>query len=180
MSCVSNQRKIALHASGDLSDRTARKLERHLDTCAACRTYADALATTLTTVCSAARPSHGDTREMAAFRADVRAKLHEERLRELRGGFAWQRVLAWSATAIVLLAVTGAGGLRLAQGGATAPALEPVVATLPHTAPTEVSAAPALMREERMPPKIIILTDNPNLVVYWLGSEENGNASPTV
>lgn len=180
MNCARYQRRIALHASGDLSDRAARNLERHLDTCAVCRTYADAMATTLTAVRSAARPSHGDTRELAAFRADVRAKLHEERLKEARGGFAWRRVLAWSATAIVLLAVTGAGGLRFVQGGATAPAVEPVVAAVPHAAPIEGSVTPALAREDRMPTKIIILTDNPNLVVYWLGSEENGNALPTV
>ncbi len=123
MSCERYEERIALAAGGDLGDGDARRLDRHLATCAGCRAFAEEM-----------RQSRRAVRELAS------APIGEEVLARVRAGVL-ERIAAgaasrepplrtpafrgpmrvpprWLAAAAVLLAVLGATVWRLGSGGA--------------------------------------------------------------
>lgn len=101
MRCTSWHRLISLAVGGDLDDRRAERLDRHLESCAACRLFADELRTSLDALQrldSEATPSPA----VGSVRGEVL-----NGLRNRRSPLYWmpagQRVAAIGAIALMLL-----------------------------------------------------------------------------
>jgi anti-sigma factor RsiW len=182
MNCSDWEERIALHAGGDLPAAEAAEVERHLQGCAGCQALASGLKQSLELLKEAhaepLAPAH-----FSAVRARVVAELEHKRRR------AWSYGLA--AVAVALLVVL-----------ALRPGRTPVVATRqplsyvrgsdrsePRT--SESGTVPNLPRPHRRaarrvvranapdtsgsePLLVKLVTDDPNVVIYWIADRKRG------
>jgi hypothetical protein len=200
-------RLVALYVGDDLDRRRAEKVERHLTTCASCRSLEQELRSdilNLRELDSAAAGSPG----LGSVRSAVMAKI--ENRRPSFSALTMPRFLAACATAVAVITLAllfrqgrGRDAHHIADGEAAiqAPVVaaepEPRVPSPPQPPPaiaceTENSAgvpfAPAAQSPPRLassspqsvpvePMTIKILTDDPEVVIYWIvdpkGDKEN-------
>jgi len=184
MNCPEWEERIALYSDGDLSPDDLAETKRHLDQCAPCREFAEGIAHSL----AIARAAHAEAISPAAFTA-LRARVLEQIARGRRPS----RRLAWivpsfaaAVLAFVLLVprpvefLRGAGDSHRQQSrrhdGSTstpppAPLLEPVApaATQPFTPnrPPRARRRPK-PRPPAEPFMVKLITDDPDVVIYWI------------
>ena len=170
MNCAEWEERIALHQGGDLPLGQAATVERHLGECPGCQVFASGLRETL----SALRSAHGQHPADAHFAA-VRARVLAELAHRQRP--AWRRGLAWGSVAAGLAALAvGAAWFR------PVPSL-PAVALARPAAPELQPPAPSPPRRVRTAPRrpaprvvetvtIKLLTDNPDVVIYWIADRK--------
>jgi anti-sigma factor RsiW len=188
MSCSDWEERIALHAGGDLPPAEAAEVERHLRECAGCQALASGLKQSLALL----KEAHDEPLAAAHFSA-VRARVVAELEQERRRGALWARRRAWSyglaAVAVALL-------VMLALGPGRTPERRTVVVarsnrSLTFAAPPAVVAVrkPAVPRPHRRvarrvvranvpetsePLMVKLVTDDPNVVIYWIADRKRG------
>jgi anti-sigma factor RsiW len=194
MSCHEFEGLIALHVEGDLDEAERRRVESHLRSCMACQTLADELRESQE-VFKSMRQDVADQATLSSVRARVLVDLAEmesgslfERL--FWGGFRQRATLA----GIALLLVGGTAlwlspARDIPSGPAAAPVVvvrvavpEPPLAGEPAPPPPPKPAArpprrhrsrPVVVPSEPQPQVTIrLLTDDPNVIIYWLGDEK--------
>lgn len=171
MSCAKFESLIALYMESDLPEREERMVEAHLETCHSCREFA------------------ADIGESQTALKELRIDFVEESaLQDVRRGVLFhlstsRKTAVWPkyAIAAMLLAGLWAGWWWRAQT-AVPPEVQPRAAVI---APP-VSEAPvprqrvAVARHRKRPafksePLVVkILTDDPQVVIYWLVSQNGG------
>src|SRR5262245_20386026 len=194
MSCHEFEGLIALHVEGDLDETERQRVEAHLRSCLECQSLADELRESQAAF-KAMRQEVADHSALSSVRARVLADIDEmeagslfERL--FWGGFR-QRVRLAS---IALLLVSGAALWFSVDretpsappdpvGVARMPAPEPELAGEPATPPPPKPAIrppnrqrpprPVVAPSEPQPQVTIrLLTDDPKVIIYWLGDEK--------
>lgn len=180
---------IALYVEGDLEEAAARRLERHLGACPACRAFADEMAASQQTLRRQLAPPF-DEATLARMRADILGEIARRR----RAAAA--RWLALAATLLAAVAVW-----RILEPRPTPPqAPEPAIAVPAPTEPSgtladseaaaepspaarAVAPAPRLPTREPAPPPpaapepvarrqpkplmIKLVSPDQDLVIYW-------------
>jgi anti-sigma factor RsiW len=179
MNCGDWEERIALYAGGDLRPEEAAGLERHLAECAGCQLLLSGLRESLRLL----REAHAEPVEEAHFTA-VRARVFAELE---RGRWPWWRQvwvygLAAAAMALLLLAVRPKAHNRIAVV-TPAPVLTAAPAPpQPQTVRQSVAPRhrkprpkPAAEAERPAEPLVVkLLTDDPNVVIYWI-TESKGD-----
>jgi anti-sigma factor RsiW len=181
MTCRDWEERIALHAGGDLPAAEAAQLEAHLAACESCRGVAGMYASGLELLREAHREPIGEA-HYAALRARVLAELRLGRRPAWR--WIWIGGLAAAAAAVVLLlwprpvhtperiivAAIPPAAVQTVEPAVAAPArmrhprrlvrratVAPLAAVVPE--PEKRPAEPLLVK---------LLTDDPNVVIYWI------------
>jgi anti-sigma factor RsiW len=188
MSCKDLEQLIALHVEGDVSESERQKVESHLSTCSDCWDLAEDLKESQA-VFKSIRESVPNQSMLSAVRARVLDNVAGKESgtwfeRLFLAGFRQKATLA----GIVLLMV-GGGALWLARGPEAPIALPPPVVISPPTVPEPLpqtvfrpqapkprvrkKPAPVPVAQEPQPQVTIrLVTDDPNVIIYWLGDEK--------
>jgi hypothetical protein len=175
MNCQECEEAIALYAGGDLDGRWCLEVERHLAGCAGCQSFASGMAVWL----EEARAAHHEDIAPAHFAA-VRARV----LEKLRPVPWWRR--RWLQVATIAAVAFGVA-VEMTVQSIRRPVPPPQVA-LAHP-PAPLLAMPARAVPPRgVPPKPVrrslprklapaeeplvvrIVTDNPEVVIYWIAN----------
>jgi anti-sigma factor RsiW len=164
MNCAEWEERVALYAGGDLAEEEASRVERHLGECAGCRVLASGIRQTLETL----REAHADLPLEAAFGA-VRARVMERAA--VRRRFGWACGFAGAAAAALAVVLLVGAERQPAPPPPLAlvrvPAAPPEAFVIPKRAkPVVRPAAEARARTE--PLLIKLVTDNPDVVIYWI------------
>jgi anti-sigma factor RsiW len=177
MSCTKFESLIALYVESDLAESERRIVEAHLESCHGCQEFA------------------ADIRESQTALKELRMDFVEESsLQEVRAGvlnqLRTQRKKAawpWYAVAAMLLAGLLAGWLWRARTAAP-PEVQPRAAVITPPTLAAVPARPQRVRIARVskhhrhpapafqsePLVVKIVTDDPQVVIYWLVSKNGG------
>ena len=173
MNCTDWEERLALYAGGDLGPGEAAEVERHLADCAGCQLFASGLKESLRWLADAHEeapaPAH-----FAAVRARVLAQLERERRP------FWRRAWVYGFAAVAAMAVLLAVAWRPSRWEVPPP---PEVAMVHAPAPAVSLSRPravAVRRKPRVkagpgePVLVRVITDNPDVVIYWI-SETRGD-----
>lgn len=171
MNCADWEERIALYAGGDAGPAEAAAVEQHLTECAACRAFAAEVRQSMETL--------GDA-DLAAVRAGVLAEIaaaHRARRR-----WIWAGAMAAVAAAAALVIILAAPIAKPAPVPMVHLQLPPApVMQMPEIAPVRRAAVvrvrhrtrqPAAIRPAMQPkaqPLVVkLVTDDPNVVIYWI------------
>ena len=183
MNCVEWEERIALYAGGELTGEDAAEVERHVGQCLGCQVFASGMRQSLEFLKSA----HQDVPDPAHFAA-VRARVLSDIRARGRRRWAWSAIAAVAATAAILLIVLRPHPARkpdadqpvLAQAPAPEPPVERVALVkhrrkAPRRRPVVVAKAPRPRRQEEAKPLVVkLMTDDPNVVIYWISENPRG------
>jgi len=166
MSCFEWEERIALYAGGDLPAAEAQAVERHVAECPGCQLLLSGLRASLSLVQEAhnepVEPAH-----FAAVRARVLAEIERGSARSWR--FGW--LYAMAAAAVVLVAIWPRPERHLALPMPPGPSA-PVIARVPERAalprPRKVVARLVKPPEPAEPMVVKLLTNDPDVVIYWI------------
>ncbi|MGA2271432.1 MAG: zf-HC2 domain-containing protein [Bryobacteraceae bacterium] len=192
MNCSDWEERIALHAGRDLPPAEAAEVERHLRECAGCQVLASGLKQSLALL----KEAHDEPLAAAHFSA-VRARVVAELEKERRP--LWQRAWAYGLAAVavgllVMLALRPgrAPVVTRTNRSLTFAALSPpaheqagnggeVVAPLHRRVARRQASrvpAPQVVRtnvSNGEPLIVKLLTDDPNVVIYWIADRKKGD-----
>ncbi len=164
MNCAEWEERVALYAGGDLAAEEAYRVERHLGECAGCRVFASGVRQALETL----READADLPSEAAFTA-VRARVMERVAARRR--FAWVcGFVGTAAAALALVLLVGAERQPVPPPPVAlvrVPAAPPEAFVIPKRAKPGVRPA-AETRARTEPLLIKLVTDNPDVVIYWI------------
>ena len=176
--CKQWQERIALAAGGDLSGAEQAVLDRHLAGCPPCAAELAAVQQSLEVLVEAHREPLGES-HFAAVRARVMAQI--ERRRNPR----WQWAAALAAAALLLTTTIWHTPGHNGHKKIAAPASPPPGAAVVHAAVPPFPAHRSLRHPVRraravegppeVPPEPVVvklLTDDPNVVIYWIGDSQ--------
>ena len=178
MNCREIEGLIALHAGGDLNPEEAAAVEQHLDGCDACRALAAELRDCQTVLNELGAEVPGEA-------------VYGSLLARLSAASALQRRWTWAlaAAAAVLLGLAGSVWQYAERQRPGATHLEIARATLPVPRAPEVKKAVTMpaatsdrpktrvrrararkpeFRQDAEPLVMKLLTDDPNVVIYWI------------
>lgn len=173
MSCAKFEERIALHVEGDLGPKEAAVVERHLGQCAACCALAEEL-----------RESQAALKTLRHQRVgeEIFAELRRSVLVNVRPRTAtWKcaaaaAVLVIAAAALFLRgpqrpqvgrAILPAAGVQTARSG-DVPARPPKRRLQPRL------AAPHVHKPDPEPLLVKLVTNDPDVVIYWLVDHNGG------
>jgi anti-sigma factor RsiW len=169
MNCPDWQERIALYAGGDLSEREAADVGRHLADCGQCREFLEGIEASQAFV----REVHQENVPSAAPYEAVRARVLERiESRRRRAWFlGWTAGLAAAAIILMLLLLPrppAVEPVQFALKPPEAPPIAPRARPIPHhrrsrmrpAVPAEVPAAEPLV--------VKLITDDPDVVIYWI------------
>ena len=175
MHCKDWEERVALHAGGDLAGADAAGVERHLAECAACRMLWSGIKQSLELL----QGAHAEAEApgiYTAVRGRVLAKLEARRMPWWRRG--WVVGFAAAAVAVILMALASwpvrrVGPLppRVAAIIPPAPAAQALRAVLARPLPHKrrvVAAEQAGNPQPSQPLMVRLVTDDPNIVIYWI------------
>lgn len=188
MNCPSFERLIALWVEGDLPGSEAAAVEEHLRTCSPCHQFAQELKASQAAL-GILRQDTVEERVFRSLRAGVLKKLPVENARPSVP--TWQYALAAGlivvlAVSVLKLALPSKAPTKLAPVAASHPASAPAARPAPSLPPhplSHASGAGGPARQARsvltaradsegfqtsQPLTIKLVTDNPNVVIYWL------------
>ncbi len=169
MNCTEWEERLALYAGGDLEAKEAASVEGHLGECPGCRMFASGVRRSVEMM----RESRGDLPAEAAFSA-VRARVLARVAARRRWGWAVVAALAAAAACLAL-------AVRIEWTPVPKP---PVVAVRVPPAPAEafliprraepgpVYRAKALRAKTASPVLIRMVTDDPDVVIYWIAERK--------
>jgi hypothetical protein len=184
---------IALHVEGDLDEADRRRVEQHLRTCVACQTLADEIRESQAAFKSM-RQEVADQAALSSVRLRVLADIAGmesgslfERL--FWGGFRQRATLAGLAVLLGGVALWFSASREIPTGPAPDPVvvvrvpvpepeLEEPLPPPPHPKPVtrpprRKKPTPVVVPSEPQPQVTIkLLTDDPNVIIYWLGDEK--------
>ncbi len=176
MNCREWEERLASYAGGDLLPPEKAAVERHLQDCAGCQLFLSGLTESLLLL----REAHGDgpaPAHCAAVRERVLAELGRPRRPWYLG--RWALGLA-TAALVVLMALWMWPAHRQPQPPprsaemASPPVPRPVVPSV-ESAPPRVRRAhvprrrrPVPLAEPARPLVVKLVTDDPNVVIYWI------------
>ena len=169
MNCKDWEERIALHAEGDLPPQERAEAERHLAECAGCREFLAELKQSLATL----RAAHAESVEASVYTA-LRARVFEriDYARRPVWWLGWIGALAATAAALIMLVLPRQlppPKLVAAPPEVTIAPVAPAISLPPEPVPSRKRrAAP---RRERQPPEPLVvklITDDPNVVIYWI------------
>jgi anti-sigma factor RsiW len=174
MTCRDWEERIALHAGGDLPAAEAAELRAHLAGCEGCRGAAALYGADLELL----REAHREPLDEAHYAA-VRARVLAELGRNRRPVWRWMWVgglVAAAAAAVLLLwprAVQTPERIEIAVTRPAAPQMEqpmPAHATHPRRARKAPPSAPVSAPEKPPAEPLVVklLTDDPNVIIYWI------------
>ena len=196
MNCRGWNPHIALYVEGDLEPDLARQLETHLGGCVECRGFADTLRETQAEM-RQLRSEAIETSSLNRVRANVLQQVRaiEEHRTWLDwaaiwiwGGFRWRFALLGSV-ALVLFAVSlwrmsttplpspeiASAMLPVIEIPKTTEVAATVVPVQQHMKPQHrLKPAHRVELEARPDTVVQILTDDPNVVIYWLIDQTGG------
>ena len=182
MNCTEWEEKIALYTGGELTGHAAAEVEEHFGQCVGCQVFASGMRQSLDWLKSA----HQDVPDPAHFAA-VRARV----LSELRGTghrLLWSVFAAAAAIgAVLLLMLMPRHAPKLVEptpvvAEGPSPVTAPVVrlATEPKRRTgsrrrrvTEQAPRPREPEEAR-PLVVKLVTEDPNVVIYWISENRRG------
>lgn len=191
MSCRDFEHLIALHVEGDGSESERQRVESHLRTCSDCWDLAEDLKESQA-VFKSIRVHVPNSAMLSVVRARV---LHEVAGRDLGTWFEWLFLLGCrqkATLASMVLMVVGSGALWFAWESEAPMAPRPTVVIVPPAVPDPLpqavssrpdpkphvryhKPAPVVVSQEPQPQAqvtIRLLTDDPNVIIYWLGDEK--------
>lgn len=188
MACREFEPLIALDVEGDLSPADKRRVHLHLRDCSDCWDLAEDLKDSQR-IFKSIRQNTPDQSMLLNVRARVLAEAGFTRLswfdRFFLGGFQRKATLAAIAVFVIALSSLWLGRERpVPQPVAGIPAAPLIPAPAPEPAPVvEVSKPPAVRRQRpalrvKAPAEpvkqvaIKLLTDDPNVIIYWLVDEK--------
>jgi hypothetical protein len=170
MNCVEWEERIALYAGGDVAPAEAQAVQHHVAECADCQLLLSGLRESLALV----QEAHNEPIEAAHFAA-VRARV----LSEIEGGrarrwrFAWTYAMA-AAAVVLAIALWPRPELRMTVRMPSAP-VAPMVAKVELPAVRTVRPRPRALVAKAQPPQepaepmvVKILTNDPDVVIYWI------------
>jgi len=171
MNCSEWEERMGLLVEGDLPAEDAAQTRKHLERCPACREFAAGMEADLASL----RAAHQEPIAAAAFAAVRNAVLHG--IERKPGPFrrlAWIGTLAAAAIVLVLLArPKPVEPPRVAIAVPSAPQLPAPLAPASQPKPprrvVRVRRRPAV-REAAAPILVKLVTDDPNVVIYWIAN----------
>lgn len=193
MACHEFEGLIALHVEGDLDESERRRVETHLHSCQDCQALAEELRESQ----AAFKSMRQDVADQSAL-SSVRARVLVD-IAEMRAGLFerlfWGGFRQWATLAGVAILMLGGAALwfspvrdipagRAADpavvvrvplpepptAGEQAPPPPPKPAAKPPRRPT---SRPVVVSSDSQPQVTIrLLTDDPNVIIYWLGDEK--------
>jgi hypothetical protein len=172
VSCAEWEERVALWAGGDVEGSEAAEVERHTADCAGCREFAAGITADL----AALRADPITAADLTAVRTRVLARIDAVRRPWWRTVWAWG--FAAAAAVIAVFATVPRPGPapappRVAMAHPTAPYVERFTPARPP--PRRVimrAAAPAPPPAPKPEPLVIkLLTDDPDVIIYWIASE---------
>lgn len=170
MNCPEFEDRIALFAGDDLPPAEMRHVSDHLEACAPCRRFADGLRRDRAALAELAAIDPPDT-AYAAVRAGVMRQVRPQRR-------AWASWAAAAALVAVTLALSMLWRWRTSPAGRPpmpSVAAKAVLPDPPRAQPPKiVSATRRAPRKTAQPMVVKIVTDDPNIVIYWI-SESTGD-----
>jgi len=168
--CEQYEVSVALYAGGDLPDSEIAALQSHLAECPDCRLLMDELCETREEVASLAAVELPFGME-TAVRSRVLAAVAERRRR------AWRWWLAPVAVSVLVLAMIPAVrfsnskavpvALNYRPATPAAPVLAPATKTAPLVAKVRRERATSRPAPERQDEFMRIMTDDPDIVIFW-------------
>jgi anti-sigma factor RsiW len=174
MTCKDWEERIALHAGGDLPAREAAELEAHLAACAECRGVAAAYGAGIELLREAHREAIAEA-HYAAVRARVLAELRRPRRPVWRRIWVCGLVAAAAAVVLMLLPrpVHTPARLEIEVIRPAAPHIEEARSVAPARVvhPRRAVARATASEPEKRPSEPLVvklLTDDPNVVNYWI------------
>ena len=170
MSCLQWEERVALYAGGDLAPVEAQGVECHLSECAGCQVLLSELRESLALVQEAHSEPLAEA-HFAAVRARVMAEVEGRRVSRWR--LVWAPAMA-AAAAVLLGILWPRPELRMAVPIPPAPSA-PVVAKV-KLEPPRIVPAPArtVVAKAQLAPEaaeqmvVKILTNDPDVVIYWI------------
>lgn len=176
MSCAKFEPLIALYVESDLAESEQRVVEAHLETCHGCREFAAEIRESQTAL-KELRMDFVEESALQDVRTEVLCRLSTP-----------PRAAAWPRYAIAAMLLAGLWAGWLWRTRTAAPEVKPRVAVI---VPPELLAAPArpphvrtvrvsTRRRRRAPafqsePLVVkMITDDPQVVIYWLVSQNGG------
>ena len=172
MNCGQWEDKIALYVGGDLAPADAAAVERHLRDCPGCQLFASGLKESLAWLQEMDRepiaPAH-----FAAVRARVLGELNGVRQPWWRQGWAYGVAAGVVVLALILVPhpkptvakKPAVSELKMPPVVPTAPA--PAIAKVHHNRRRKIR--PPAMPAEPGPPLVVkLVTDDPDIVIYWI------------
>jgi hypothetical protein len=194
MSCHEFEGLLALHVEGDLDEAERRRVESHLRSCPACQSLAEELRESQAAFKSM-RQDVADASALSSVRSRVLLDIAGMECGSFFERFLWAgfRQRATLAGIAVLLIGGAALWVSLTRNTPSAPDPDSVVlvrvpmpepqltqeppppsapkpeATVPH----RQRPRPVVVPSEPQPQVTIkLLTDDPNVIIYWLGDEQ--------
>ena len=170
MSCSKFETDIALYAGGDLPDGRIARVASHLEECADCRALADELRAGQALL-GELRDEPLDDAMLAAVRQRVMAKVSAKTRQPSR--LYWSLALA---AALILAAVLGRPRhqtkrvpVARVEPAHVAPAPRPHLVAVRHRVVRPRRRRPDAPAAQPRPPLLVqFVTDDPNIVIYWL------------
>lgn len=177
MNCVEWEERIALYAGGDLAAAEATAVELHVAGCSGCQLLLSGLRQSLDLV----RQAHEEPIEAAHFaavRTRVLAEIERAPARRWRMAL-WFAAAAAAVLLLVTLRPSTPARKPVEQAMAPAPVPPPAVvpapaAVAPPVVRPQVRRRPAPQVARRLPQEpghqmvVKLLTDDPDVVIYWI------------
>ena len=166
MNCIDWEERIALYAGGDLAPAEAEAVKLHVAECGGCQLLLSGLRQSLETV----REAHGELPDAAHFAA-VRARVLAELERGPNRRWRWMWAPAMAAAAMALLmALWPRPPQSLVLPLPPAPAAAPpeIAKAVPVRHAPRPRKLAAKLREPSEPLVVKLLTDDPDVVIYWI------------
>ena len=182
MNCADFRKLIALEVEGDLTRQEAARVAAHLETCRACREFRKKLQASQAMLKAIAQVApEGAT--LDAVRREILNRLPAERAP--RAFPIWQLAVGVGVTAILILAMVihrhpAPAPLAVSESKSGSASTLESARTSPPPAPLQkpvrskgaakfhaVSRRGGASRERAEPLTVKLITDNPNIVIYW-------------
>ncbi|HXB72571.1 MAG TPA: zf-HC2 domain-containing protein [Candidatus Acidoferrales bacterium] len=168
MHCKDWEERIALHVGGDLPAAERSAVERHLAECGGCQVLWSGMKESLELLHGA----HAEPLPPAAYTA-VRGRVMAELAAGRRVWWRWAGGLAAAAAIVIMVALAVWPEPRVAPLPRIALAIPPAPELHLTLAPHAFRAAPlsrAARVSKRSPQPLLVrlITDDPNIVIYWI------------
>ncbi|HVW10080.1 MAG TPA: zf-HC2 domain-containing protein [Bryobacteraceae bacterium] len=175
MNCEKTCELIALAASGDVTAAERTAIDRHLANCAICREEAAAFAA-LTGELAAMRDESAGEGVFSAVRACVLKEISGSRRPIcLKAWPAFAAAIACTAILVVLLRPVPTPPQPLPEVREAEPSVS--LPAVPETAPARAAKPHVTPIHKQSEPLVIqMLTDDPNVIIYWIADARGGRA----